>query len=84
MIYWLAQACREQRDRHELKQSAVAGALNMNQSSIHRFEKGSWPHHPDEIVAAYARVTQVDVRDIWQRAIDLWRQHGETPSLPAT
>jgi hypothetical protein len=78
MSYWLGQACKEARG--DRRQSIVAGLLQVDQATCSRFENGvAWPRDADRFVLGYANAYGIeDCRDIWQRAIDLWRQHGET------
>lgn len=81
MTYWLAQACLMAREEAGKKQSHVAAALDMNQSSVYRFELGgSWVRDADRFVNAYAQVVGLDdPRQIWDRALALWHQHGANP-----
>ena len=55
MLYWLAEAAKEFRERGGRLQVHVAASLNSNQSTIARFEdhRGQ-PRNLDETVNAYA------------------------------
>lgn len=81
MAYWLAQACRLTREEAGLSQTKVAGEVGVRETSVYRFEiGGGWARDPEKYVNAYAQLAgQDDPRQIWDRALELWRDHGENP-----
>lgn len=88
MIYWLAQALSQLRRQADppIKQVEIAALAGVDQSTIWRLEeeRAGWPRQVELIVAAYAEECGVDdPRDIWAFATDLWRQHGDRPSVRA-
>jgi transcriptional regulator with XRE-family HTH domain len=73
MIYWLAQAAKQERLKKGRKQVHIAAAIDRDQSTINRFEQGEhWPRDPDEILAGYADDLEIDPRQLWAEAIKLW------------
>lgn len=86
MIYWLAQALQQLRRQADpnVKQVEIAALAGVDQSTIWRLEEeaSGWPRQVELIVAAYAEECGVDdPRDVWALAIDLWRAHGDRPSV---
>lgn len=85
MIFWLAQAAKQLRENHEpqRRQVHIAAALSIDQSTIYRFEQGeTWPQRTDAVVAAYAEDLGIaDAREIWELALQLWREEGDMPDL---
>jgi hypothetical protein len=91
MSYWLAQACRQIREEAGVHQIDIAalvrkpipggGTKPSAISSVYRFEIGTgWPRNADEYVNAYAKTAGLaDPRLVWDRALALWRKHGENP-----
>jgi transcriptional regulator with XRE-family HTH domain len=70
---WLGQACRQARQQKEIVQDEIAAALKVNQATIARFEDGSaWPRRPEEVLVAYSRQLNIDLRLLWLRAFLLW------------
>ena len=57
-------------------QVKIAAAIEVNQATIARFEDGTaWPRHPEEVLMAYARELDIDVRLLWVHALVLWLEH---------
>lgn len=82
MSYWLARAAKAAREAADRKQVHVAASANKDQSSIYRFEQGkSWPQDTDLLVAAYADDLDIDPIDLWQAALDMWRESGEQANV---
>lgn len=82
--HWLGKAAKKTRDDADAHQSEVAGLARMDQRRVDRFEKAqTWPGvEVDRLMAAYAeRAGLGDARVIYQRALDLWMQHGQAPAL---
>jgi len=53
------------------------GREGVSESTIARFETGRyWPEDPDAIIVVYAEALGCDAFDLWQRAVDVWRQAG--------
>lgn len=77
MLYWLAQACRQARERAGRKQVQVAASAGANQNTISRFEKGRvWPRDLGRIVDAYVDDLEVDPFELWAEALRLWERDG--------
>ena len=84
MLFWLARAASAAREAAGRKQVHVAASADLDQSSIARFEKGiSWPRQPDTIVGAYAEDLDVSPIQLWEQALQLWREHLDTGATPA-
>lgn len=83
LVYWLAQVAKQLREQAGRKQVHIAAAMSIDQSTIYRFEQGErWPRQADLIVAAYAEDLGIeDPRDIWQQAVDAWRERGDAPTV---
>lgn len=80
MFHWLAEVAREAREEVGIKHVRIAAALNMDQSSVSRFEKGeAWPRDPDAFIQAYGEELGIDPRVLWQRALERWMAE-ESPS----
>jgi hypothetical protein len=80
MVYWVAEAAREAREEADRLQVHIAAELNKNQSAIARFEEhANQPRDIDETVAAYAADLDIDPRQLWARALEMWIE-AETPS----
>lgn len=78
MLIWLARAAVQAREGAQRKQVHVAASADRDQSSIYRFEQnakgdGKWPRDTDRIVAAYADDLEMRPIDLWQTALDMWR-----------
>lgn len=74
--HYLADVCREVREQAKANRSLIAAQFNASEWTVRRFElqQGKWSAQTDELVAAYAHMAGVEPSDIWQRAIDRWRQ----------
>jgi len=81
--HWLAFTCKLARENAGTAVAAVSAASGKDQSTIHRFEKeATWSRDPDGMLAAYAKTCGIeDARELWQVALNLWRNHGEVPQL---
>ena len=77
MIHWLAEVAREAREEAGVKHVMIAAALNMDQSSVSRFEKGeAWPRDADATIQAYGEELGIDPRVLWRRALERWMAEG--------
>lgn len=82
MLYWLAQAAKQARETAERKQVHVAAEADKDQSSVYRFEQGeAWPRDTDLMVTAYAQDLDIDVIDLWEAALKMWRESGEKATV---
>jgi DNA-binding XRE family transcriptional regulator len=73
LLPWLGLACKQAREEHAVVQVQIAAAIKVNQATIARFEDGTaWPRRPEEVLMAYARELDVDVRILWLHAFVLW------------
>lgn len=82
--YWLAHTARLHRERAGLSTKRVAAALNIDEKTLDRFEKGttSWPHEVDRILAAYAYLAGLrDERVIYEQAVRAWKRQDEVQPL---
>jgi transcriptional regulator with XRE-family HTH domain len=82
--FFLALTCRGARQLAGSSQAEIARLSGLQRSSINRFETSSnWPRDPEVVVRAYAEVAQLaDSREIWEKALSLWREHGKDATLP--
>jgi len=81
MIYWLAQVAGEAREEADIKHVRIAAALNVDQSTISRFEKGeAWPRDADAVIQAYAEELEIDPRVLWRKGLERWMAE-ESPSV---
>ncbi len=82
MAFWLARAAKSAREAAGRKQVHVAASANKDQSTIYRFEQGTaWPQDTDLLIAAYADDLEIDPQDIWQMALDMWKESGSSASV---
>lgn len=72
MIEFLARAAKEAREDNRRKHIHIAVEVDIDPSTVYRFEQGRWPRDPDEMVDAYAVAIGVEPRQIWARALELW------------
>jgi hypothetical protein len=86
MRYWLADTLEQLRERAGISLEEVAWrskrAGGSGYSQLSRFEAGeAWPREFDHVVVGYADALGVaDPRELWQLALDRWREHGAMPS----
>lgn len=82
MKYWLASTLKDLREDAGVSFEAVAARSKRiggpGHSQVSRFESHeSWPREFDQVVAAYAAELGLnDCRELWQRALDRWYEHG--------
>jgi len=73
---WLGRACRQARQERNVVQVKIAAAIEVNQATIARFEEGiSWPRRPEEVLMAYGKELEMDVRLLWLHALVLWLEN---------
>jgi hypothetical protein len=84
-LYWLAEAAKQLREHAGVRPETVASIMDVGIHRIDRFEKAeNWPRDAERLLAAYAQCVGLDdARDIYQRALDLWYEHGTAPLLSA-
>lgn len=71
LLVALARICREARVAAGRKQVHIAARLDVDQSTVARFERaGGWPQNIGSIVTAYAEELDLDQWELWQRALD--------------
>ena len=76
LLPWLGRACRQARKERNVVQVKIAAAIEVNQATIARFEDGiSWPRRPEEVLMAYAKELDIDVRLLWLHAFVLWLEN---------
>ncbi len=73
--YYLADVCREAREKAGRNQNYIAGQIGSGIDKVKNFElqKIRWSPDTDLLVATYAELASVDPVDLWQRAIDRWK-----------
>jgi DNA-binding XRE family transcriptional regulator len=74
LIEAIAFTAREARKEARLKQSRVAAALNADQSTIARFEKGNWPEDLEATIRAYAEELEVDPAQLLHDGVQRWAE----------
>jgi hypothetical protein len=84
-LYWIAEAATAARVDAGASPERVADLIGVGSPTVKRFEKAqNWPADPDRVMAAYAAVAGLgDARQLYQRALDLWYEHGSRPLLSA-
>ena len=72
----LAVVCRQARDEGGYSRTEVAAKIKRGEQSVSRFEQGigKWNPQTGAMVAAYAELTGVPAWELWQMAINQWRQ----------
>lgn len=82
-LYWLGVAAREMREQAGVSMVAVAAALGMNTTKgVERFERAEhFPNSLEWTLAAYGQELGIDSREIVARALELWYDNGEAPSM---
>jgi transcriptional regulator with XRE-family HTH domain len=68
----LAETARTAREKAGLKQVRIAAALNVDQSTVYRFEQGRWPRDPEAMIRAYAEETETAESELWREAVKRW------------
>jgi transcriptional regulator with XRE-family HTH domain len=84
-LYWIAEAALAARTSANASAERVADLIGVGSPTVKRFEQAKhWPADPDRVMAAYAEVAGLDdARQLYQRALDLWYEHGSRPLLSA-
>lgn len=72
LVEALGRACREARERAGLKQVWIAATLNVDQSTITRFEQGHWPRDLEGMLLAYEDATGIPAKNIIESGLGLW------------
>lgn len=82
MTFWLAVAAKELREAAGRLHVHVAASMSKNQSTVYRFEEGNTvPRDLNLFIAAYADDLDIEPMQIWERALELWRESGEQATL---
>lgn len=82
MTFWLAAAAKELREAAGRKQVHIAASMNKDQSTVYRFELGeAVPRELNLFVAAYADDLDIKAIQIWERALQLWREANDEASV---
>src|SRR5689334_15273659 len=72
---WIGKACRQAREERGVHQVQIAAAVKVNQATIARFEDGTaWPRRPEELLMAYSKELEMDVRLLWLHGFVLWME----------
>jgi hypothetical protein len=83
MLPWLATAAKQLREAAERKTVHVAASLDVDQSTIFRFEEGeTQPRDLDAVIGAYADDLDIDPMRIWEMAMEMWKAHREGKPIP--
>lgn len=74
-LHWIARAAKEARVTAGASEERVADLAGLRAVTIARFENAKhWPHDVDALMHAYAEAAGIaDWRDIYDRALELWR-----------
>lgn len=75
MIVFLGRVAKEARKRAGVKPARIAVAIDVDPSTIYRFERGEWPRDPDFILSAYAEELHLAPRDLWRLALERWEEN---------
>lgn len=82
MLHWLAEAARQAREAAGRKQVHVGATINRDQSAVYRFEQANaWPSDPDLMITGYAEDLDISPLDLWQKALDMWREADATATV---
>lgn len=74
MRYWIAQAAKRRRLNAGRLLVHVGASASRDQSTIYRFEEGdAWPRDADQIISAYAHDLDISPLELWEDALELWR-----------
>jgi hypothetical protein len=78
LLVAIARVCRREREAAHIKQVRVAAEVDVDQSTLARFERaGGWPRHPKSVgvyVRAYAKELDLDPAEILHKAVELWAE----------
>jgi hypothetical protein len=82
-LYWLAAAAVEARESAGEDPETIAYMLRVRAETVRRFEKAEhWPRDTERMIAAYAAVARIpDPRNLYERALELWHDHGTRPAI---
>ena len=81
LIQVAAGVCKLARVDAGVKQSRIAAALDADQSTVARFEKGNWPTDLERTVAAYADELDLDQAGMWRQIIEVWNSPDQQREL---
>lgn len=82
MRFWIAEAAKQAREAANRMLVHVAASASVDQSTIYRFEKHEvFPDDIDLTVAAYADDLDIEPIQLWQTALDLWRESGDQANV---
>lgn len=85
MLFWLAVACKTEREAAGLKHADIAVRMaggTVASTTIYRFEKHETkPEDWDVTARAYAEALEVRPITLWLQALDLWQTQGLTRPL---
>lgn len=82
MLYWLAKVAKDAREAAGRKQVHIAAEIDRDQSAVYRFEQGlAWPRDVDLLVAGYAADLDISPMDIWDKALQMWREQGSAATV---
>jgi transcriptional regulator with XRE-family HTH domain len=77
MGHWLVVVAKELREAAGRKTVHIAASMSKDQSTVYRFEQGGTsPRDIDIFIAAYADDLDIKPSQIWERALQLWREDG--------
>lgn len=83
LSFWLGQASREMREEAGVRTEQIALQVGHGKEMVDRFERGQTrPQDLEGLLVVYAQTLGVpDAREIAVRALRMWFEHGEAPSL---
>lgn len=71
MIESLAEVAKRLRKDAGRKPHHIAAAIDVDPTTIYRFEQGKWPRDTDEMLAGYEKETGVSATKMWAEALRL-------------
>ena len=84
MIVFLGRAAKAARKEAGVKVARIAVAIDVDPSTIYRFERGLWPEDADFILSAYTAELGIPALELWARALEAWREADDlTPEEEA-
>lgn len=76
LLPYLKRVAKQGREQADVKVWEVGAAARKNPSQIYRFEDPSedvWQNETDRVINGYAAALGVPPSDLWERAVQMWR-----------
>lgn len=82
LLTWLGIAAIKTREGANFRREDVASYTGAGIDQISRLERAEQhPRDLERIFAGYAHFAGIDPRDIYELALELWREHGTAPTV---